>query len=401
MHLVDDVFNPKFRPASGEPRQLFKEQQKFVYSVFVVILLTDTGKALVREHESDYDAQAIFEKLLESAENSTASRIASTDFLRYLTTIQLGSGVWKGTTKGFLLHWVDKHRQFGNLMDSGSPFDEATRLIMLQNATDAIPEFKALRTQTMVTMQGNQRPLNYEEYFALMISTAEAYDSQRAQPVTHRRMANLHNFEYGTNYEDEEPHDIDTDIPTLLVHLARTRESLVPSDRYAKMSIEGREIWNKIPENDRVMILGNGATPNGNRSSQSNTPRKQFGGPRRPPDLRHSSVSMAEQSQFFTYGEETPPSDSKREVAEGIVASYHSLAETTPEGARDLLECLLLEANEPMGEEGAVLANAAQQTPGPSILRPTTKARKWLLPNERDLTRYWLGVNRRRPTRAE
>jgi hypothetical protein len=301
----------------------------------VVILMTDIGKALVREHEPNYDAQTIYEKLRDSAENSTASKIASSDLLRYLTTVRLGEGSWKGTTQGFLLHWVDKHRQFSNLMDSGSPFDEDTRLILLQNATDDIPEFKALRTTQMVTSKGARRTLNYDEYFALMISTAEAYDSQRAQPVTRRRMANHHNLAYGTEYLDYdcgEQHDIDTDIPTLLANMARTQESMVPRERYSLLSQEGKEIWNKIPDADRVAILAKGAAPTAPWNRNTGPPRKPFGGPRRPPTPRQSSVSMAEQSEVYMYEEEDTTSDSKREVADGIVASFHSLAQATPEG---------------------------------------------------------------------
>ena len=43
--------------------ELFQEQQDFVYSVLIKVLLTDYGKAIVREHETDRDAQSILAKL--------------------------------------------------------------------------------------------------------------------------------------------------------------------------------------------------------------------------------------------------------------------------------------------------------------------------------------------------
>ena len=63
-HGYEDVFDPMYTPETTEDLDLFIEKQKFIYSVFNDCLQTDTGKSLVCLHERDYNAQAIYEKLL-------------------------------------------------------------------------------------------------------------------------------------------------------------------------------------------------------------------------------------------------------------------------------------------------------------------------------------------------
>ena len=44
----------------GEQEQLFREKNRFAYAVLNKVVLTDEGKAYVREHEKDLDAQAVY-----------------------------------------------------------------------------------------------------------------------------------------------------------------------------------------------------------------------------------------------------------------------------------------------------------------------------------------------------
>ena len=58
-HDLSDVFNPNYVPAGNEKTMLFKVKQQFVYTFLVRCLQTDKGKSLVRENESDHNAQKI------------------------------------------------------------------------------------------------------------------------------------------------------------------------------------------------------------------------------------------------------------------------------------------------------------------------------------------------------
>ena len=60
-----EVLDPTFVPIGPEGQALFKEKQKYMYAVFERTLLSDKGKALVRERVDDFDAQRLYKELLE------------------------------------------------------------------------------------------------------------------------------------------------------------------------------------------------------------------------------------------------------------------------------------------------------------------------------------------------
>ena len=52
---VDDIFNHQYMPRTVNNKDIFTKKQKFMYSVFMKVLLTDRGKRYVQEHEIDFD----------------------------------------------------------------------------------------------------------------------------------------------------------------------------------------------------------------------------------------------------------------------------------------------------------------------------------------------------------
>ena len=88
------------------------EMQKYMYAVFIKTLQTDQGKAYVREHEKDSDAQKVYKKISEFALKSTKASLDSSNILSYITSVRAGDGSWKGSMHGFVLHWQDKVRVY-------------------------------------------------------------------------------------------------------------------------------------------------------------------------------------------------------------------------------------------------------------------------------------------------
>ena len=101
-----------YSPSTQDEHDLFVEKQKYLYAVLESKVLTDQGKAIVREHESDFDAQAVYRKLLDYHLKSTKAQIESATILSYITSVRLGSGEWKGTTEAFIIHWQDQVRLY-------------------------------------------------------------------------------------------------------------------------------------------------------------------------------------------------------------------------------------------------------------------------------------------------
>ena len=105
---VDDVLDPKYVPKTAEEISLFEEKQKYMYSVLEKILQTDEGKVIVRSHDIDCDAQKIYAEYLSQMTISTEAIMSSGEYLSYLTTAKISDGSWRGTSKGFVLHWIEQ-----------------------------------------------------------------------------------------------------------------------------------------------------------------------------------------------------------------------------------------------------------------------------------------------------
>ena len=176
-HGCEDVFNPTYTPQGAAARELFNEKQKFIYSVFESVLKTDMGKYFVRQHESDYNAQAIFRKLKQHALSSTQASLDSSTLLTYLTSARLDSK-WRGTAHAFILNWCDKLRTYEDMLPIGDHFSEGVKLNLLQNTVAGVDELNQVKLQSAHDVAHGQRALCYEQYKTLLLSAATAYDAK-------------------------------------------------------------------------------------------------------------------------------------------------------------------------------------------------------------------------------
>jgi hypothetical protein len=88
---VAEVLASAFTPTTPGEIALFNEKKKFMYAVFERTLQTDQGKAIVRAHEDDFDAQAVYKDLVEYSINSTkASLDASSTLQLYYSSTYWG-----------------------------------------------------------------------------------------------------------------------------------------------------------------------------------------------------------------------------------------------------------------------------------------------------------------------
>jgi len=90
---VAEILDPSHVPVTQDDKDLFQEKQKYMFAVFDQTLLTDTGKALVCEHENDFDAQKIYLEIVKFYLKSTKASLDSSNLLSYITSVCLGSGM--------------------------------------------------------------------------------------------------------------------------------------------------------------------------------------------------------------------------------------------------------------------------------------------------------------------
>jgi hypothetical protein len=78
---LSDILDPTFAATTPEAVELFVEKQKFFYAVFEKTLLTDQGKALVRQYGPTFDAQKVYSELSIYAKSSTMASMEASDLL--------------------------------------------------------------------------------------------------------------------------------------------------------------------------------------------------------------------------------------------------------------------------------------------------------------------------------
>jgi hypothetical protein len=179
---VAEVLNPNYRAVTAEDKALFKEKQKFMYAVFDKTLQTDRGKKHVREHEEDFNAEGVYQKLSEFYTTSTNARVSASTTLSCITSAKIES--WKGTTEAFILHWQDQIRLCDTLVPTDSHFSENQKRTMLENAVASVAPLRAIKDQHDQHFSHSGQELSYEQYSNLLLSAATNYGIQFSSSTT-------------------------------------------------------------------------------------------------------------------------------------------------------------------------------------------------------------------------
>jgi len=143
---VAEILYPIYVPRTQDDIDLFQEKQKYMFAVFERTLQTDTGKAIVRDHEDDADAQEVYTKVIAYYLKSTKASLDSSTLLSYITSVRLGSGMWKGPTYSFVLHWQDKVRLYEKQVPASDHFSAGQKCVMLQNTVHPSWSYALSRT---------------------------------------------------------------------------------------------------------------------------------------------------------------------------------------------------------------------------------------------------------------
>jgi hypothetical protein len=291
-HDVSDVFNSTFVPSTAESTLLFKAKQEFVYSVFNRCVQTDTGKSIVREHEHDYNAQAVYTKLVQQATTSTKAKLSRDKLVIEITTSLLVS-VWRGTHEGFVLMWKEKMRLLEDMTSSQYHYADEVKLSMLQNAVSLVSKLSQIRDINNNLVVVGSLPLDYATYSNMLISACNQLDKDLEVPRNSKskRTVKYSHFKeedyleqgyldagdefFSNNVEQQDQRD-------LSLHQAWT---VLAAERSAHESGKGmpflpKDLWNQIPEAVREYIRAN--RDSNLRRSNTNVPSNR-GPPRREP----------------------------------------------------------------------------------------------------------------------
>lgn len=178
---VDDVLNKDYAPTTPEDAYLFQEKKKFMHSVFERTLLTDQGKALVRQQESTCDSQIAHKHLSAHYEENIKAALDSSSLLAYITTAKIDES--KGSGESVILNWQEKIRQYELLVNPEDKFSPVIKLTMLQNAVSPVEHLEQAKDTAQQLKVSLGQDLHYDGCEKLLKEAAITHDSKlRVQP---------------------------------------------------------------------------------------------------------------------------------------------------------------------------------------------------------------------------
>ena len=129
---LSNVLDPSHNPhPNSDAFALFQEHKGFMYSVFIKTLKTDFAKSLVRRYQLTFDAQRIYEDLVEYYKTSVKADTTAAVILEYLTSVKLTADSWPNTHESFILHWLDQLRLYHELApDQTMPEQQQRRMLL-------------------------------------------------------------------------------------------------------------------------------------------------------------------------------------------------------------------------------------------------------------------------------
>ena len=229
---ISRVLDRNFQPQTYDDKVLFHEQQQYLYAVFIRILQTDKGKAIVRKYKSTFDTQSIYRELQEYATNSTQAVIDSNTLLQYITTAHLDDGTWNGTTEKFVLHWMEQVRLYEELVDPTAALVDAVKLMLVTNAVCGHPKLSGVYNVAVQLASQTRQHVDYDQYSDLLLSECAQADSAFAQSPR-KAHHSVYKSDLAINdgeddalqffSADEADYNIDSDPMTLMANAHRRR----------------------------------------------------------------------------------------------------------------------------------------------------------------------------------
>jgi hypothetical protein len=174
---VAEVFDPTYTPATAEDKAQFKKKLTYMFAVFEKTLLTDHGKAYIREHEKLGDAQSIetFVSMLSSPLKSLSTPPRCSRTSRPANSVKAPYG----TGLRLVLFCTGRIKFVYTKVRSKSPtISLRDKKNMLQNAIHPVQELRAVKAQADQSKTQSGTDLTYDQYVSLLLSTASTYDAQ-------------------------------------------------------------------------------------------------------------------------------------------------------------------------------------------------------------------------------
>jgi hypothetical protein len=190
----------------------------------------------VREHEDDFNAQMVYQKLKEHHLRSTKAMIESSTILSYITSVRLGTGEWQGTTESFILHWQNQVRLYERQVPLSDHFSDGQKQTMLENAVAPIEELRQVKNNADMENTKTGEVLTYENYASFLLSAATSYDNQHKTSRHSKRQVYQHDFSDDLDMDQDENEEYNNDCYDIDIPVSTLQANVHDNTTKKKMS---------------------------------------------------------------------------------------------------------------------------------------------------------------------
>ena len=182
------MLDPEYTPSNSE-KELFEAKQVFMFSVLDKHLQTDMGKTIVRKYVHTTDAQSVWKDFQEHMKSTSKGASDKRRLTQYVTSTVLDDN-YKGTTKQFVLHFIEQFRQLDKISEESEHSPPQIKLQLLQNAVRPINDLRIAKTldefQSITTGYGRSTSLKYQTYYDLLKNACARCDRTKKANVAKR-----------------------------------------------------------------------------------------------------------------------------------------------------------------------------------------------------------------------
>ena len=199
-HGCDHIIDPLYVPVLPEDKELFKEQNNFIYDVFQSIIKTIMGSYHVRKQEDSRDSQEVWSNYLTYMTTSTREDMEIDNLLKTLTSLRLPT-THSESSQSFIVRWLDSLRQYESLTPVTSHFPAPMKKAMLQNAIAAVSAFKDVHTAEQMDIARGRGGLSFSEYVGVVQNMDAAFGEQYNLSVEIQTRSDIQRNEDGSMIE--------------------------------------------------------------------------------------------------------------------------------------------------------------------------------------------------------
>jgi hypothetical protein len=183
----------------------------------------------------------------------------------YLTTAKKPDGFWRGTTKTFVLNWIDKLPLYHELTPVADRLSENTQRTLLHNAVIGLNALRQVQINSNLQQATHDgTALTFAQYRTLLIKLATGYDKRIDKPNSNGKPPrSVFNSEtlFGDHEETLEfDYEVDTTADKLQAYATNPRErhqfksgSRMPIARWKALSEQAKQIWDIMADDDSAL----------------------------------------------------------------------------------------------------------------------------------------------------